>query len=614
MYIQFHIYKGDYTHVTASTIPQYKEESADACEYQLKWDVETYYGIFDGDVWNIVGIDKIDDILLQRPLDMNCISSEISMKPAKAIVGELQLYSTYIFKTTTSTPVYLFRPIDYRLPSFYVHSNMKKKYDANVWISIDYTAWKSTDKFPSGSTKECYGSVNDFSATEVALFHHYQLYKKPFKIPTQETHTNKKVLHVPFKRPIISIDPDGCRDIDDAFSFEHDETTGITKLWIHISDVIHNTKWLNLSTGDSERPLALDTLIERLPRSTSTYLKKSIIPMLPNEWSSGNASLLQGETRYMLTLEIIYNTMTSEFQYDFIPTRGKITKNETYDSYTMSDVLQQSVSSIYTDTLSRYSSNDGSMREFRVIDTHTLIEAMMIIYNVHFGNKVKQSIIRTQCSPNATRGIYHPQNVADTQLMNYLRIIKMEKASYRWIPHHSSESTTHSTLGLARYTHASSPIRRMVDLLNQYIYYYRLESNEVAENLERQIETINQYEKLLRAFYRKLNVIYMANRASDPSNPLECDVFVVSVNIEKNRMTLYIPSENVSVRVPIVHSELLEITKVTMIDGHSICCQSSIDGTTKVIPMYRRIKTKFFGKPNLFAIDNSLKFVMEIVE
>ena len=67
------------------------------------------------------------------------------------------------------------------------------------------------------------------------------------------------------KKDIISIDPDGCRDIDDALSYYVENS--ILHLQIHISDVYYLLKNLKL----------LD--IENV---TSIYLKNCVIPMLPN--------------------------------------------------------------------------------------------------------------------------------------------------------------------------------------------------------------------------------------------------------------------------------------------------------------------------------------------
>jgi len=615
MHIQFQVHNGNYTNVTATAV----STESEPVTITLSWDINTYYDIFHDDTWDVPTITSISEIASERPTVMTRVSSKVAGKQI-SIVGELQLYSTYIFKTDTSTPVYLFRPLDYHLPSFYVHSNMKKKYASNVWISIDYLSWDKTNKFPKGATRECFGPVADHASMENALFHHTQLYRQPLKcpdwvLPSSSTQPPPKQTErskpIPFKKPIISIDPDGCRDIDDAFSFEHDEGTGRTVLWIHISDVLHNTNW-------NRWGITLESLIS-LPRSTSVYMKKSIVPMLPTIWSSNMASLLQGEVRNMITLEVEWMP-SMPLQYRFISTRGKITKNETYDSYQMSDALQRTVSTIYADTVSSYS-NMETMRDFHIVDTHTLIEAMMIIYNVHFGHHVKNSIIRTQRPSSVTmKGSMCDSidNTMDTDLSNYLRITRMNKAVYS-LESSSDGYTSHASLGLLRYTHASSPIRRSIDLLNQYIYYYGLNSS--GDNpivISQYLESVNRYEKMLRAFYRKLNVIDMANNIADTDGPI--DTYIVSANTEKNRMTLYIPSRSISIRVPIVHPKLRELYTLsmedTMTERHPVILLNPISDKTQEkprrLPMFKHIPTRYYGKPNLFAIDDSLHFTMDM--
>lgn len=558
--LQFTVHKGDYTKVDVIV--------DNSNTVRLEWDIDRYHDIFHGDLWVS---DEILDIK-KRPERMERIHCPVQNM---VLVGELQLYSTYVLKSDTSTPVYMFRPLDYHFPSFYVHSNLRKKYKTNVWISIQVGEWSTSSKFPSGSTKECFGEITDYTAIEMALFHHFQLARKSFKIPS-ELGYSLPIDRVAIKHDIISIDPDGCTDIDDAFSFTVDT------LYIHISDVLHNCGWF---------PNSLQQLINELPRSTSVYLKDTVIPMLAKEWSSGKASLLQGQRRHMLTLEI--KRIDGEFQYRFYPSTGKIKRNATYDTYKMTDDLVQFVSNAYADIVGKYRSDDP-IREFQITDTHTLVEAMMIMYNLYFGNSFSPCIVRTQQSSSP----YILPDDIDSDIRQFLMFTRMNKANYEW---KDETAQTHATLGLCYYTHVTSPIRRMTDLVNQYLYYRRQDIDYT-----KLCEDMNRYEKTLRTYYRRRNLLYLADSLYRVKEGRSCTVSITAVNVWKNHMTVYFPDERISIRVPIVHSKLLDIHQLQSSDT-DIKIQNIQTGEITTLPLYKKIQVSLFGKPNMFAIDDSLK-------
>jgi ribonuclease R len=90
-------------------------------------------------------------------------------------------------------------------------------------------------------------------------------------------------------RFIFTIDPPDAKDFDDAISIEQDATTGHWELGVHIADVAH------FVTQDS----ALDE--EARARSTSVYLPRHTVPMLPETLSNGVCSLQERVARFTLS-------------------------------------------------------------------------------------------------------------------------------------------------------------------------------------------------------------------------------------------------------------------------------------------------------------------------
>ena len=93
--------------------------------------------------------------------------------------------------------------------------------------------------------------------------------------------------------PTFTIDPDTARDFDDAISVRAEG--GAYRAWVHIADV-------SFYVGPDG---AIDAEARR--RTASLYLPLWAEPMLPAELSSGVCSLVQGEPRKTVTVELTFD-------------------------------------------------------------------------------------------------------------------------------------------------------------------------------------------------------------------------------------------------------------------------------------------------------------------
>lgn len=92
--------------------------------------------------------------------------------------------------------------------------------------------------------------------------------------------------------PTITIDGPSTRDIDDAISVLPADKDGALRLLVSISDV----------AAFVDEGTALD--LEAQSRATSIYLAGRVLPMLPEKLSAGWLSLLPGQERQCLTVEL----------------------------------------------------------------------------------------------------------------------------------------------------------------------------------------------------------------------------------------------------------------------------------------------------------------------
>ncbi len=92
-------------------------------------------------------------------------------------------------------------------------------------------------------------------------------------------------------RPTFTIDPVGARDFDDAISATVRED-GSIQVWVHIADVAAYVPARSLVDREAYR------------RGTSVYVPGAVEPMLPAELSNGACSLVPGQDRLAVTVEM----------------------------------------------------------------------------------------------------------------------------------------------------------------------------------------------------------------------------------------------------------------------------------------------------------------------
>ncbi len=94
--------------------------------------------------------------------------------------------------------------------------------------------------------------------------------------------------------PTFTIDPVTAKDFDDAISAERLEG-GATRIWVHIADVSAYVRPGSLVDREAAR------------RGTSVYVPGRVEPMLPEPLSNEACSLVPGERRSTVTVELDYS-------------------------------------------------------------------------------------------------------------------------------------------------------------------------------------------------------------------------------------------------------------------------------------------------------------------
>jgi len=509
-------------------------------------DPSYFYGFYHNDVVQFDGKDKPLK-LLNRAKNDN-------------IAGILELFGTYSFKPNKrGVPGYLFRPLDRSYPIFIVRSKLKRKSTENQLVTIEIASWEPDEKIPYGNIVRHFGNISDIDAVCQALLFRFNVF------PNKSNYNLSKFEPVfdfsgrtEITLPIYSIDPKGCEDIDDAFSLD------ANKLYIHISDVYSF--------------LSKNSLLDKINNITSIYLINSkVLHAIDTHLASNWCSLKARTTRYMLTLEIDLNNML----FKFYPSYGKITHNYSYENY------NKEINDKFTLIAALFHEYMGYNKVVK--DSHQFIEAMMIIYNHLYVENLKN----LKKSP-----IYRVQDVSEEkyseeegELYRFLNIINSKSANYSW------EDIGHAHLGINNgYSHTTSPIRRLVDLLNQEIYYG---GNILLEKFT--LEDINEYNNLLKKYYRKQDLVKLVDIIQHKEyEEVECYIY----EFVDNCLQIYIPKYGVNISYRIIDRKMEDLYEIQRDDFDLTIKKESEQFKCKLGQL---TKIKMYGKLNISNLNGSLK-------
>ncbi len=354
------------------------------------------------------------------------------------LVGTLELAAKIRYgMTTRGAPMYKFTPFSEAYPPFFVGC-AQKDVSRNVLALVAFMHWHQGDTCPRGNLLQVFGPTGDITTEELALLIHNAptRWKKfdphtiveppPGPSTVQEDHT-------------FHVDPPGCRDIDDAIT--------LTKLGpyqievkIHIADV---ASWLVVNP-------ALAPVAEKI--SQTLYLDgAAVVPMFPHELSEGSLSLLPGELRRAWTLTFCWDTDVRELHGDvhWALETIRVAHSYTYDSF---------YDSPYAPVLRKVASG---LAGGPLDDSHEWIEQLMLFYNREAAKLLRQhgvGVLRRHPAPDMERlTAYESIGLPAAQLA-------FKAGEYCSA---SATDTEHWGLGQAVYCHASSPIRRWSDCVNQ---------------------------------------------------------------------------------------------------------------------------------------------------
>ena len=512
--------------------------------------IKNFYGYFDGDkiIYN-KETNRIEKLLERKISD---------------ILGMIDYFGKYQFPNNKrNLPGYMFIPCNKKIPKFIVYSSEKKKFKKNQLANIEYKSWDMD--IPIGTIKQILGDFDSILAMEKFLIIDLDLKPKRIVIkpPFKEDFNNR----VKIENKIFTIDPINCLDVDDGFSLIRKDTS--FKIQVHISDVFH---FLNINE-----------IINDISNVSSIYLTKNILNMLPDILSYNYCSLLEKTTKPLITLELFLDRDHDKCNYKFYKSYGNITKNYSYDNYPKKiDSYFDIIEEICLRLLGK---------QYKIKNSHDFIEILMIIYNYLFVDNLEKlksnKIIYRIQKKNYNLGT----ELLDENLRKFMNVINSESSIYSYF------KESHDMLVVAKYTHATSPIRRIIDLINQALYYNSLEKlNNTIQNLD----YVNTFNKKLKKFYRKRNKLYLAKKLHSDTYK-EYSGYIYDHSDDK--IYIYLDEEGMNFSYKFyTKSPIYMVNYVLYVD-------LEFNENFIEIPYKKKIKMKLTGNPDIFNINESIKII-----
>jgi len=334
--------------------------------------------------------------------------------------------------TNRGISLYLFHPFDRGYPPFIVGS--KEKPATNLICAVDFVSWDDT--WPRGGIQSRLGPVGD-PEVELTAVRLQPMVSRPVpEISTSATiaaHTE-----IPWDA-VLHIDPPGCEDVDDILAYR--TMTDCTEYAIGIADV---AAWIpEGSPLDAHANAIAQTVYEE---------GRVHLPMFPTMISTDRASLRRdGRKRPVIALVItIRPDSVPAFRWEQLLVT--VTHSYTYESVLLDEPVCAHIQTLLN-------ALDGVTRD----DPHEWIERLMVEYNCRAAGVLRRGGVGILRSHKGTSSSEYEALAAKTGIAELAHFGKSAGVYCR----STDADVAHAGLGLAEYCHASSPIRRYVDLVNQ---------------------------------------------------------------------------------------------------------------------------------------------------
>jgi exoribonuclease R len=407
-------------------------------------------------------------------------------------------------------------------------------------------------------------------------------------------------------KAVFSIDGDSTLDVDDAVHYEY--TDGFHWIGVHIADVS--------STLDSIDESTRRTFLEQMAANTSSIYPDGVnkIDMISREVGENQCSLVEGATRNVVSIvfqfDESYALLDSKLIHARIINRRKMTykgADRIFTNKRLEDLPENRDLYMVRLIMDKQRTHATSGQEYGDIPEECISRAMvaklMILYNTHIAKYLYAanplSIIRVhyRSEEDADTSSLHPDVLPIIQRM------KSYKGYYRVAGDCAPADAVHSSLGLTYYTHATSPIRRFVDLWNQ-ICLKNVLSASCDFNIRDHIHAINWKNVMIKRAYEQMNLVSIFQ--SKRKQQLDPSYKGVIIDIDGDSIKIYIKKLNKNFMFHVYNkgTDYCATDKYIQFMRH--------DYHTLQLELYQTVICRIFIKTDQYAWSN--KVAIELLE
>lgn len=412
----------------------------------------------------------------------------------------------------------VFFPVDTKIPPILIRTSQRDRFlGQRIVVAMD--SWPSHSSYPLGHYVATIGPAGSKDVETEVVLQQFKIAHEPFPaavlacLPPNDYQIKMVPNRVDLRHlPVLSIDPPGCKDIDDALHCII-LPNGNYQVGVSIADVTHY-----VSSGS-----AMD--LEAANRSTSTYLVNKRLDMLPALLTTDLCSLKSNVDRYAFSViwevtpeaeilsvdfqkTVIHSIAALTYQQaqSFIdqpdcpnddPQVGAVKRLATLARKFRKKRLEAGALTLASPevkfVLDSESLNPTDVQAYALVEANALVEEFMLLANITVSKKILRhyptlSVLRRHPSPNRAmfegliskarcRGleinIENSKKLADSldaaqiddepyvnKLLRILSTRCMSPAQYFCSGEYRPQDWHHYGLAAPVYTHFTSPIRR----------------------------------------------------------------------------------------------------------------------------------------------------------
>jgi len=312
--------------------------------------------------------------------------------------------------------------------------------------------------------------------------------------------------------------------------------------------------------------------------------------MLNDKYTFENCSLGNGTKKRSLSLILVYD----KFILVDYKCKESIIRNTALSYKDVEKIIGDSTGgNIYN--LWYFTSKLKKNNELRATE---MVEYYMLLYNNFVAKELYKydhnTILRTHRINNSINN--SDDCVNNDILEQYLYRLQQNAAKYEVNP----LDTWHQDLSMELYTHATSPIRRYVDIINQKNIINLLEGKNLIVETPDKIDSINIFQKSLRKFYNNYKKLLLIFELDDSS---QYDAFIIGIN--NLYVNIYIPEIDINHSFQLISKKLLTSNNIESTKDYIIINSTKLE-------LYQQIKIKL--TPLKYELNFNRKINIELIE